>query len=151
MARDNRLNLKFEGKTSSSDRRGFLKTALLTIGLLALWPVRLARASKVAIGLDKVEKLKTVGGSLIIKIKEKEILFIRDTDESIRSLDPTCTHNRCQVAYNAEKKTIDCPCHGSRYDLEGKVLEGPAPAPLKKYDAYLDEEDRIVLTLEDEE
>jgi Rieske Fe-S protein len=39
----------------------------------------------------------------------------------------------CTVAYNALNLTLDCPCHGSTYDvMDGTVLGGPAPLPLKK-------------------
>jgi Rieske Fe-S protein len=150
MAPEILLDPELEIEISSASRRNFLKTALFVLGILTVWPTRLVWAKKVAISLDKVEKLKDAGGSLILKIKDKKVLFIRESQESIRSLDPTCTHNKCQVAYNADKNTIDCPCHGSRYDLEGNVLQGPAPEPLKSFETYIDDRNRIILSLEDE-
>ena len=41
-----------------------------------------------------------------------------------------CSHLGCPIAINANEKTFDCPCHGSRFHLDGTVLHGPAPAPL---------------------
>jgi Rieske Fe-S protein len=151
MTSENKLYLESGTRSLTENRRKFLKTFLFVLGFLVAWPIRLARAKKLAISLDKVEPLQKVGGALILKIKDREILFIRDSEESIRSLDPTCTHEKCQVAYNAEKKTIDCPCHGSRYDLEGNVLHGPAPKPLESFDSYIDTKNRIILSLEDAE
>jgi Rieske Fe-S protein len=42
----------------------------------------------------------------------------------------TCSHLGCSIALNEPARTFDCPCHGSRFHLDGTVLRGPAPAPL---------------------
>jgi Rieske Fe-S protein len=44
-----------------------------------------------------------------------------------------CSHNSCQVNFNAADKTFDCPCHGSRYNFDGTVLMGPAPLALRSF------------------
>jgi Rieske Fe-S protein len=41
-----------------------------------------------------------------------------------------CSHLGCSIALNTKDNTFDCPCHGSRFHLDGTVLHGPAPAPL---------------------
>lgn len=41
-----------------------------------------------------------------------------------------CSHLGCSIALNADAKTFDCPCHGSRFNLDGSVHHGPAAFPL---------------------
>ena len=44
-----------------------------------------------------------------------------------------CTHEGCNVSYHANNNDFQCPCHGGVYDINGNVVSGPPPAPLKKY------------------
>ena len=53
-------------------------------------------------------------------------------DGELRAVDPTCTHMGCTVAWNAAEKSWDCPCHGSRFDTLGQVLNSPATSPLAR-------------------
>ena len=43
-----------------------------------------------------------------------------------------CPHMKCNLVFNREEKTWDCPCHGSRFDLDGHVIEGPATYDITK-------------------
>jgi len=58
----------------------------------------------------------------------------RDETGSLHAVSTTCTHLGCQVTFNTAERTWDCPCHGSRFDVDGHVLEGPAvkDLPLKQ-------------------
>ena len=50
---------------------------------------------------------------------------------SDRGLVDNCTHLGCTFPWNGHDQQFQCPCHGSRYDPEGRVVRGPAPLPLK--------------------
>jgi Rieske Fe-S protein len=54
----------------------------------------------------------------------------RDADGKLHMVSPTCTHLGCRVTWNPAEQSWDCPCHGSRFTVEGEVLEGPAVEPL---------------------
>jgi Rieske Fe-S protein len=55
----------------------------------------------------------------------------RDKYGSFFEFSAVCPHLGCIVAWNALEETWDCPCHGSRFDTNGKVLRGPATADLE--------------------
>ncbi len=64
----------------------------------------------------------------------KRIGVYKDQDENTHAVDTTCTHLGCEVAWNNAEKSWDCPCHGSRYDFKGEVLNGPAKKALSPID-----------------
>jgi glycine/D-amino acid oxidase-like deaminating enzyme/nitrite reductase/ring-hydroxylating ferredoxin subunit len=56
--------------------------------------------------------------------------YFRDEGGVLHGVSLRCTHLGCLVKFNAAERSWDCPCHGSRFDLDGSVLEGPATRPL---------------------
>jgi glycine/D-amino acid oxidase-like deaminating enzyme/nitrite reductase/ring-hydroxylating ferredoxin subunit len=58
----------------------------------------------------------------------------RDGDGGLHAVSMRCTHLGCLVRFNAAETSWDCPCHGSRFDVDGAVLEGPAVQPLPRRD-----------------
>jgi len=57
----------------------------------------------------------------------------RDESGRLHELSARCTHLGCIVNFNRAERTWDCPCHGSRFALDGGVIEGPAVAPLGRH------------------
>jgi nitrite reductase/ring-hydroxylating ferredoxin subunit len=60
----------------------------------------------------------------------KVLAVYRDTDGFVHEYSAVCTHMKCMVAWNDLEKSWDCPCHGSRFNPYGVVLNGPAVADL---------------------
>ncbi|WP_258951559.1 FAD-dependent oxidoreductase [Lentzea californiensis] len=59
----------------------------------------------------------------------------RDENGELHGVSMRCTHLGCFVRFNAAERSWDCPCHGSRFDVDGAVLEGPATRPLPRKEA----------------
>lgn len=59
-----------------------------------------------------------------------QVAAYKDETGEVHALSARCTHLGCIVTWNSAEKSWDCPCHGSRFDIHGRVLEGPATADL---------------------
>lgn len=55
----------------------------------------------------------------------------RDYDGVLHEVSAACTHVGCGIEFNDAEKTWDCPCHGSRFDIDGRVIHGPAVRDLE--------------------
>ena len=56
----------------------------------------------------------------------------RRATATLHAVSLRCTHLGCLLRFNAAERSWDCPCHGSRFDVDGSVLEGPAVKPLER-------------------
>ncbi|MGF1539392.1 MAG: cytochrome b6-f complex iron-sulfur subunit [Pleurocapsa sp.] len=61
-------------------------------------------------------------------------------------INAVCTHLGCVVPWNASENKFICPCHGSQYNDEGKVVRGPAPLSLALVHADVTEDDKLVFS-----
>jgi glycine/D-amino acid oxidase-like deaminating enzyme/nitrite reductase/ring-hydroxylating ferredoxin subunit len=83
--------------------------------------------------LESLSGLAHEEGKVVVFDKHK-IAVYKDVDGNLHVLNPTCTHLKCSVAWNAAELSWDCPCHGARYGIDGVVLNGPANIDLNKID-----------------
>ena len=109
---------------------------------------RAAWARTVSIDLSAATALQEIGGSVVHTHEGTPILLVRDSASTVKAVGAICTHKRTQVEYDRAAQRIECPKHGSRYDLQGKVLKGPSKKPLPQYTASLDGK-RVVVGLPD--
>jgi glycine/D-amino acid oxidase-like deaminating enzyme/nitrite reductase/ring-hydroxylating ferredoxin subunit len=73
------------------------------------------------------------GSGKVIEIDGEKVAVYRDARGAVSKRSAVCTHLSCTVSWNDAEKTWDCPCHGSRFKPGGKVIAGPAEAPLPPY------------------
>jgi glycine/D-amino acid oxidase-like deaminating enzyme/nitrite reductase/ring-hydroxylating ferredoxin subunit len=71
------------------------------------------------------------GEGKIIKLDGQRAACSRDEKGKLQVVSAICTHLGCIVRWNSAERTWDCPCHGSRFHPDGKVLAGPAETPLE--------------------
>jgi Rieske Fe-S protein len=74
------------------------------------------------------------GTAGIIGSRADRVGVYRDEDGGLHGVSVRCTHLGCLVRFNAAERSWDCPCHGSRFGVDGEVLEGPAVHPLPRRD-----------------
>ncbi|HEX2909547.1 MAG TPA: metallophosphoesterase [Chloroflexia bacterium] len=65
--------------------------------------------------------------------KSQATVFVVQQGQEYLALSDICTHQGCEVNWDAKNNLFQCPCHGSQYDLTGKNIAGPAPRPLPRF------------------
>lgn len=72
------------------------------------------------------------GEGAVLSSGLKKYAVYRDYDNTLKAFSAVCPHLGCIVQWNNDEKSFDCPCHGSRFDAEGNVINGPAETDLHK-------------------
>ena len=72
------------------------------------------------------------GEARILQLDGQRVAVHRDEAGSLHALSPVCTHMDCLVEWNRAEGTWDCPCHGSRFGVDGEVIQGPAKRALER-------------------
>jgi cytochrome b6-f complex iron-sulfur subunit len=87
-----------------------------------------------------------VGTAKTVLAHERPVIVIRAADGAFRAFSAICTHLQCVVAWSAERKQIECPCHGGVYSSEGENIAGPPPRRLPELAVTVTEGSVIVST-----
>jgi len=98
------------------------------------FPVRLVRDR---LTKPEAKSLRDVapGEGKVVALGKSKVAAYRDTRGRVTACSAICTHLQCVVAWNPAEKTWDCPCHGSRFHPDGRVISGPAEEPLPRVSA----------------
>ena len=110
--------------------RPFRRKLLLVGGLLLLWPLIRFLVHKV----PRKPKIVEVSGSLQNDtfLTTQEFVLFRQ-DEQLWAVSRTCTHLGCRINFIEKEQYLECPCHQSRFSIDGEVVRGPAEKPLQRY------------------
>lgn len=75
------------------------------------------------------------GEARVVGSPHDKVGVYRDDEGVAHAVSLRCTHLGCLLRFNSAERSWDCPCHGSRFDVDGAVLEGPAVRPLARRDS----------------
>lgn len=108
---------------------------------LTSFPVLLKDGGSVRLGINRLSGTSTSGGYY-------PVIINRESAATFHALDSECTHASCVVAaYSVSTKASVCPCHGSRFGIDGRWLSGPAGAPLRTYPIRFDGVDTLTIEI----
>ncbi|RMG04051.1 MAG: Rieske (2Fe-2S) protein [Nitrospirae bacterium] len=134
------------------ERRNFLKSLLGVFGVSAavsfIYPLirfltpeaQSARKAQVKISRKKLPP----GAAVKAMLNDKPIIVIHHPNKGYIALSRVCTHLGCLVDYDRAVDRLICPCHGANFTVDGTVISGPAPSPLREYPLVVKGKDIIV-------
>lgn len=147
-------------------RRRMLRDLATGVASLAIWP-RGSRAQEdetappdsttsepadtlqthvaVSIPLASAKELAAIGGSAVVTANGRTLLLARVAETSVLAFESRCTHKQVTLKYDHKNARLNCPAHGSRFDLEGKATKGPAKESLQTYQASLTADAFVVM------
>lgn len=76
----------------------------------------------------------------LVELGGKPCCLFKDKGD-IKAFSPTCPHAACTVEWNDGASTWDCPCHGSRFEADGKLRKGPAHRDLERIEIAIENDE----------
>jgi cytochrome b6-f complex iron-sulfur subunit len=86
----------------------------------------------ISVAIDAASPLSAVGSAALVQTSIGDFLVGHTAQSTFVALNATCTHQTCTITGFGNQNYV-CPCHGSTFDINGRVLGGPAPSPLRQY------------------
>jgi cytochrome b6-f complex iron-sulfur subunit len=77
-------------------------------------------------------------------LREQQVFIVR-TNDGFSAVSAVCTHLGCITEWKPDDNLIACPCHGSKFNREGKKVAGPAPQPLPHFTMLLAADGQLVV------
>jgi Rieske Fe-S protein len=89
-------------------------------------------ASGITVAIDSSSPLASVGSAALVQTSVGDFLVAHTGQDTYSAMTATCTHQTCTIT-GFQNQDFVCPCHGSTFDVNGRVLLGPARASLRQY------------------
>jgi Rieske Fe-S protein len=89
-------------------------------------------ASGITVTVDSSSPLASVGSAALVQTSVGDFLVAHVSQDTYSAMTAICTHETCTIT-GFQNQTFVCPCHGSTFDTNGRVLMGPATASLRQY------------------
>jgi cytochrome b6-f complex iron-sulfur subunit len=149
----------------SSQNLNFSRRWILGCGLLVACGAVLSKITGMSLAFLNPPRKKDTFGSLINtgalsglpeagaapKLFPHGRFWLVHDDSGLSAVYNSCTHLQCLFGWDEEKKIFICPCHGSEFSREGKVLKGPATRDLDRFPMQLiDDQGNIVRQLQEQ-
>jgi Rieske Fe-S protein len=157
-------------KESDLNRRKFMEIGIYTItgAIAAVSGVALTRfavgtsfekekSKWIELDAEEVQDADEGFARVVLEYEQKDgwltaanrsLVYVkRVKEDEVIAISASCTHLGCIVTWDEEQKIFKCPCHDGRYDVEGRVISGPPPGPLRRHKSKI-EDGTILLATE---
>ncbi len=81
----------------------------------------------------------------IVNEEEVSVYVLTDNGRDFIAMSNVCTHLGCRVRWITDQEEFFCPCHNGVFDKEGKVVSGPPPRPLDRYEVKVEDDQLLIL------
>ena len=102
------------------------------IGAYLRAPERGERIAERTVRVGLLDDLR-IGEGRLVRHGITPFYVVRLDASRVVAISAVCTHVRCILGFDRDRRTLVCPCHDGRFDLAGNVLSGPPPRPLANY------------------
>jgi Rieske Fe-S protein len=139
------------------DRRGLLKVLCASTGTVCAGMAGCGGGEMPMTGVELVKLPAPASGRIVMAIKDfpqlmkvggglvgaadgmpEPVAIARESESQFVAMAGMCTHMKCILRYNQLNVTLDCPCHGSSFELDGTVINGPAVKALSIHGTEFD-------------
>lgn len=108
--------------------------------------IRLGASSKVELGVPTLFKV-TISRQTgwIVNEEEISVYVLTENGRDFVAMSNICTHLGCRVRWIDDQENFFCPCHNAIFDREGKVVTGPPPRPLDRFEVKVEDDQLFIL------